>query len=467
MVLKPIILGIDYLIDIVKNILRFLGFDRAVSFGILARVWSLFSGPITIMIIATGFSPEQQGFYYTFSSLLALQIFFDLGLMFVISQFASHEFVHLSWGPRGGIEGSPLALKRFSDLLCKTVLWFGVASLLMIVILVPAGLIFFSQKGAVSFSWRLPWILAVTGTAMNLFVMPFFAVIMGSGDVVTVNKRELAGAMLSSILCWLVIGLHGGLYSIFAVTFGNLAIAWGYLLYKRPEFVKLALAGCFGKNHAALKEPGLSWWGEIWPMQWRMAVSSGSAFFIFQLFNPILFYYHGAVVAGQMGMTISVANALLAGSMTVLNARTPEFGKRIAVRDWQGLDLLFKKATTQSMGLVTAGSMVGVGVIWVLQANFKIGQRFLPPEQAALLFGAICFQTVSAAFAIYLRAHKQEPLMTMTVITSFLQGAITWYFGKNYASYGVTSGYLAVMSCFMLPYILVVWKRCRNEWHKC
>lgn len=453
--------------DIAKNILLFLGFDRAVSFGILARVWSLFSGPITIMIIATGFSPEQQGFYYTFSSLLALQIFFDLGLMFVISQFASHEFVHLSWGARGSIRGEPVALKRFTDLLCKTVLWFGVASLLMIAILVPAGLIFFGQKGAVSFSWRLPWILAVTGTALNLFVMPFFAVIMGSGDVVTVNKRELAGAVLSSILCWLVIGLHGGLYSVFAVNLGTLAIAWGYLLYKRPELVKLAWVDCFGKGRAARKEPGLSWWGEIWPMQWRMAVSSGSAYFIFQLFNPILFYYHGAVVAGRMGITISVGNALLAGSMTVLNAKTPEFGKRIAVHDWQGLDRIFQKATIQSCGLAVMGAIVGVGAIWVLQAYFPIGRRFIAPGQAAFLFGAICVQTVNSAFAVYLRAHKQEPLMTMTVLASLLQGGVTWYLGKQYATSGVTIGYFAVMTGFIFPYILFIWRRCRQEWHTC
>lgn len=453
--------------DIAKNILLFLGFDRAVSFGILARVWSLFSGPITIMIIATGFSPEQQGFYYTFSSLLALQIFFDLGLMFVISQFASHEFVHLRWGVRGSIEGEPVAFKRFTDLLSKTVLWFGVASLLMIVILVPAGMIFFAQKGAVSFSWRLPWILAVTGVALNLFVMPFFAVIMGSGDVVTVNKRELAGAMLSSILCWLVIGLHGGLYSVFAVNLGTLAIAWGYLLYKRPELVKLAWVGCFGKNRAARKEPGLSWWREIWPMQWRMAVSSGSAYFIFQLFNPILFHYHGAVVAGQMGMTISVANALLAGSMTVLNAKTPEFGKRIAVHDWQGLDRLFKKTTIQSFGLAITGAIVGVGIIWVLQAYLPIGRRFIAAGQAAFLFGTICVQTVNSALAVYLRAHKQEPLMTMTVLASILQGGVTWYLGKQYATSGVTIGYFFVTAGFIFPYVLFIWSRCRQQWHTC
>lgn len=451
----------------VKKILRFLGFDRAVTFGILARSWSLISGPITMVIIATGLSAPQQGFYFTFSSLLGLQTFFDLGLMYVLAQFASHEFVNLSWGRGGRLEGDPLALRRFTDLLCKTTLWFGIAAVLMAVILIPAGLIFFGQKGNVDFHWRLPWILAVVGVSLNLFVTPFFSIIMGSGDVVTVNKRELVAALTSSVLCWAVIGFHGGLYAAFAVNSGALAISWGYLLARRPELLKLAWRGWFGEERAIRKTPGgLSWWGEIWPMQWRMAISSGSAYFIFQLFNPILFQYHGSVVAGQMGMTLTAANALMAGSMTILQAKVPEFGKLIAVREWKKLDELFYHSLKKTLTLVGLGALVGTFVIWALQTFYlKIGKRFIPTEQAAMLFGTIFFMIISGSIASYLRAHKQEPLMKMTVFSSILQGLATWYLGKYYGSLGATAGYFAVTTFFICPYCLIVWKRCRKEWH--
>jgi O-antigen/teichoic acid export membrane protein len=364
------------------------------------------------------------------------------------------------------LEGDPVALKRFTDLLCKTVLWFGVAALLMMTVLIPAGLYFFGQKGNVDFQWRLPWILAVVGTSLNLFVTPFFSIIMGSGDVVTVNKRELVAAVLSSILCWAVIGLHGGLYAAFAVNLGALVISWGYLLSRRPELVKLAWRGWFGEERAVRKAPGgLSWWGEIWPMQWRMAVSSGSAYFIFQLFNPILFQYHGSVIAGQMGMTLTAANALLAGSMTVLHAKTPEFGKRIAVRDWRGLDRLFNDTTKRALILALVGAVTGFCAIWVLQAYFTIGRRFIPAWQAAILFGTVFFQILGGAFANYLRAHKQEPLVRMTMFSSLLQGCMTWYLGKHYASLGVTGGYFAVTAFFTAPYCYFVWRQCRREWH--
>lgn len=451
---------------LIKRILRFLGFDRAVTFGILARVWSLFSGPITIMIVACGFSPEQQGFYYTFSSLLALQTFFDLGLMFVIAQFASHEFVKLSWGDDGALNGDPVALERFTDLLCKTTLWFGAAAALMVLALVPAGLLFFGEKGAVSFSWRLPWILAVVGTALNLFVMPFFALIMGSGDVVTVNKRELVAAVASSFLCWAVIGFHGGLYAAFAVNLGALFISWGYLLSRRPMFIKLAIKGWSRGVKTGYKiSGGLSWWSEIWPMQWRMAVSSGAAYFMFQLFNPVLFHFHGAAAAGRMGMTLTAANALLAGSMTVLNARTPEFGKLVAIRDWSGLDVLFLRVTKHALALALFGACAGFAVIWQLQAHFAIGGRFIPAGDAALLFGAIVIQTAAGAFANYLRAHKQEPLMGMTIVASVLQGAGTWFLGKHFGARGVCVAFLSVTAAFVLPYVLLVWNRCRRQWH--
>ncbi|WP_324080337.1 hypothetical protein [Geomonas sp.] len=419
-----------------------------------------------MVVIATKLSPIQQGFYFTFSSLLALQMFFDLGLMFVIAQFSSHEFVDLSWKKNGAIDGSPLAVRRFTDLLCKTTLWFGVAALLMIIVLVPAGLIFFQQKGNVDFSWRIPWTLAVIGTALNLFVCPFFSIMLGSGEVVTVNKRELVSALSSSILCWSVLSLHGGLYAAFAVNLGGLFISWGYLLSRRPEMIKLAWRGWFGEERQQRKASGgLSWWKEIWPMQWRLAISVGSSYFIFQLFNPVLFQYHGSVIAGQMGMTLTAANALLAGSTTVFNVKVPEFGKLVANRDWKRLDDIFMDGTRRALLLALFGTVAGTSAIWALQSYTTLGKRFIPYAEAGLLFSTVFFQIVIASLAAYLRSHKKEPLMKMTILASILQGAATWYFGKHYAALGVTVAFFIINSCFIFPYTFFVWRRCKRQWH--
>jgi hypothetical protein len=200
-------------------------------------------------------------------------------------------------------------------------------------------------------------------------------------------------------------GAHGGLYAVFAVTCGNVIISWSYLFRQKPELLKLAWQGISTSIFLKEKRGAISWREEIWPMQWRMAVSSGAAYFIFQLFNPILFHYHGSVVAGQMGMTLAAANALLGICLTLQIAKSPDFGKFIAIRNWKNLDREFIRVLFQSATLATIGAVAGWYIIWFLQKNYPVGQRFIPASHAALLLGAVCVQTVNSAFAIYLRAH--------------------------------------------------------------
>jgi O-antigen/teichoic acid export membrane protein len=305
----------------------------------------------------------------------------------------------------------------------------------------------------------------VIGTGLNLLVTPFFAMIMGSGDVVTVNYRELIGGIAGSAISWLVLGAHGGLYAVFAVTFGNIIISWSYLFRQKPALLKLAWQGISASGFFWGNRGAISWRDEIWPMQWRMAVSSGASYFIFQLFNPILFHYHGSIVAGQMGMTLAAANALLGICFTLQIAKSPVLGKLIAVRNWKNLDRQFFRVLLQSATLAFIGAFAGWWIIWFLQKNYPVGQRFISASHSAILLGAVCVQIVNSAFGIYLRAHKKEPLMMVSVIASIIQGALTWFLGMRYSTLGVTSGYFLVSLLFLFPSVFLIWKRCRAEWH--
>ncbi|NVN98807.1 MAG: hypothetical protein HXX17_05735 [Geobacteraceae bacterium] len=451
----------------VIKILRMLGFNRAVGYGVLTRAWGVLAGPISIMIIAIRFSKEQQGFYYTINSLLAMQIFFELGLTGVIATFASHEFANLRWCEQGRIEGDPHSLSRFTGLLSKSSKWFGIAAILLAVALMPVGLIFFGtgQSASLDFGWRLPWILAVLGTALNLMVVPFFAIIMGSGDVVVVNHREMIGGIIGSCISWLVMGLHGGLYAACAVSFGNVIISWSYLLKQKPELLKLAWRGLFANSEVSKSSVGFSWKDEIWPLQWRSAIAWCAGYFIFQIFTPVLFKYQGASVAGQMGMTMSACNALLAVCVTWISAKSPEFGKLVAQSQWFELDQLFFRVLKQSFIIVAGGAISGWGLIFILQQNFQVGQRFLPAQQVAFLLLSIVIITVTNCFAIYLRAHKREPFMYLTIFTSILSGISTLVLGKLYSSFGIILGFLAIMLFISLPTIYYIWSKCRIAWH--
>jgi hypothetical protein len=374
----------------------------------------------------------------------------------------------LNWGVHGDIHGDPIAVSRFTDLIGKTSKWFSIAALLLISGLVPAGLIFFDQgqHADPGFPWRLPWVLAVVSTGFNLAATPFFAVIMGSGDVVTVNHRAMVGMIAGSFIAWLCIGFHGGLYAVSAINIGNILITYTYLARQKPKLLLRAWQSIWRADPSPVGPATISWWDEVWPMQWKIALSWVSGYFLFQLFNPILFYYQGAGIAGRMGMTLNAANALLGASITILNAKNPEFAMLIARRDWNSLDRLFYRVGAQSVVLASAGAVAGGSVIWYLQGHHALGQRFLPAGQAVLLFLTTAIIVVIYGFATYLRAHKQEPLMYMSLITAVLQGSATWYLGKHYSSKGVILGYLATTLLISLPSTYFIWRRCRTLWHE-
>jgi len=82
-----------------------LGLDKAIGYTILGRAWASLAGLVTVALIAHLLSPAEQGFYYTFGSLIALQIIFELGFSFVILQMASHERAHLTISEDDEISG--------------------------------------------------------------------------------------------------------------------------------------------------------------------------------------------------------------------------------------------------------------------------------------------------------------------------------------------------------------------------
>src|SRR5271163_895400 len=80
----------------IARLKHFIGLDRAIAWTLAARLWSMAAGIATLLLIAHYLSPAQQGYYYTFASLVALQVFFELGFSYVVLQLASHERAQLT-----------------------------------------------------------------------------------------------------------------------------------------------------------------------------------------------------------------------------------------------------------------------------------------------------------------------------------------------------------------------------------
>jgi O-antigen/teichoic acid export membrane protein len=428
-------------------------------------MWGALAGPLTILLIATQFSKIEQGYYYTFSGLLALQFFFELGLLTVLAQFAAHEFAFLSWGEKGEITGSEEHHDRFVDLLGKGFKWYTVSAALLIIVLVPSGLYFFTQSTAIiiDFTWRLPWTLAVIGVGCNLLLIPFYAVIIGSGDVASINRREMMGGMTGSIIGWIVIASGGGLYAIPAVTTGTIIVGVVYLYKSKPRLVKTAFTSAFGPQRPSHT---ISWWREVWPMQWKIALSWVSGYFIFQFFTPVLFKFHGPVVAGQMGMTLSIWNAIVATCSTWMAVKAPLFGKLIATKNWRELDVEFFRSLKQSVVVTLIICSLALAVIYALQQYSTLGERLIPAQYVFFMFAALIVQIITNGFATYLRAHKREPFLYLSMFAALLQAVCVLVIGKMFSYQGITIGFAVIIILIFFPLAYLIWIRCRKEWHK-
>ena len=339
-----------------------LGIDRAVFFTLLGRGWNVGAGLLTIAVIARFLSPELQGYYYTFNSVIALQIFAELGLNFAIVQFASHEMAELAWQPDATVSGNPNAKRRLQSLLHFAYSWFGGAALLMIALLMPAGLYFFGAvKGGVITlpNIAIPWSLLVVLTAFNLFITASAALLEGCGKVAKIAVMRLWQSILAMTTVCITLALGGKLYALVASSLMMALIGFGWLLVNHRKFFKDLIG-----HRTAL--PGMSWRTEIWPFQWRIAISWMSGYLIFQLFNPLLFKTHGSIAAGQMGMSLQIIGAMNGVAMVWITTKAPTYGQLIASKQFAKLNALFARGLLQSSGFANHEfdaiiNFVGVG----------------------------------------------------------------------------------------------------------
>jgi O-antigen/teichoic acid export membrane protein len=437
-----------------------LGIDKPIAFTILGRAWASSAGLVTVALIARFLSPAEQGYYYTFGSLVALQIVFELGFSFVILQMASHERAHLEIAPNGTLTGNPAAHARLASVLQKAVRWYSSAAAVLAVFLLLAGFRFFSrhQQTGVNVHWHLPWIVAAVAAAITFQIDPILSFMEGCGFVANVARVRLGQAAAGSLLAWTVLVFHHGLFAPSLVILGNAFVALLWL--SRHRYLLLSLLRHPTHGHR------IHWIQEVWPFQWRIAVSWLCGYFIFQLYNPVLFAFRGAVVAGQMGMSLSLASALQSVAVSWINTKAAPFGSLIARRDFERLDRTFFQSLRQSIGVCAFGALtVWSGVVYINYAHIKFAHRLLDPISMAILLTTVLLNVVIFGEATYLRAHKQEKFLLNSVIGAILMAASTWFLGKEYGARGVVTGSLLVGLFMGLPLATYVFVKYRRLWH--
>ena len=439
-----------------------LGLDAAVVFTVLARGWSSLAGLLTLTLIAHFLSPAEQGFYYTFYSIVALQIVFELGFSVVVLQTATHEAAHLMIHPDGRVTGSVVAHSRLASLLQRSVRWYASAAVLMACLLIPVGMHFFARQsathGATGVRWLAPWILVVLATAGTFQVDPAFSFLEGCGYVPEVARTRLAQTVLGTTAGWVALLLHHGLFAPGLMILGQAIAGGGLVFRKRSLLIPLLRYPTSGVT--------IDWRAEVWPFQWRIAISWLCGYFSFQLFNPILFAYRGPVEAGQMGMSLNICGTLMSMAIAWINTKAAPFGRMIAHREFRRLDTTFFRALWQSG---TAAVLTCTGVFFatlLLRAHgVAFALRLLAPLPLALLLLSTVINIVVFGYALYLRAHKQEKFMANSIAGALWMAPAALVFGRLHGALGIAAAYAAGSVVIGLGFGTYTFLRWRRLWH--
>jgi hypothetical protein len=453
------------MIERVKNRMlsfaRAAGMDSAVVFTVAQRVWMLASGPITLLLVARGLTPTEQGYYYAFASVLGLQILFELGLIAVVIQFASHEMVSLRWLGGARLEGDERALGRLASLLRGASLWYAAAAAITLLLVFPGGALMFSRRGSSGVRWLVPWLWVVVVSGGRLILSPVLAMLEGCGRVAAVARLRTTSNILGTVLMWGALLANWRLFAVPINATVQLCGAVYWLIVNHGSTLRQLVAS----QRRAISR--IDWRREVWPMQWRVAVSMVSSYFIFQLFVPVLFSTRGPIEAGQMGMSATVMSTLTVTALAWVTTKAPQMGALVAKREFAELDATFFRAFKRSAVVVTLGG----GAFWLFGwglhvAGLRLAQRLLPPLPLALLVLSGIANQVFSSQAAYLRAHRQEPFVRVAATMAVLCSISAYVLGARWGATGMMAGFLTIMLFVGVGGGTAIFLAKRREWHR-
>ncbi len=397
------------------------GLDEQVLSTLLFRGWSTIAGALSLVLAPLWLSPVEQGYYYTFGSVLALQIFFELGLNQIIMQLASHEAAHLELKPNGKFVGDAVNVGRLGSLARMLGHWYSFAAVLFAILGGGAGALFFSHKGSLpASSWLGAWAMLVSCTALNLWFSPKLAMLEGCGRIGEIARLRLKQSMSGYVVLWTLLACGAGLWAAISIPLAA-AVCTGFWLRSNGSVLAWLHA------HVSLTPDRLSWKTDVLPLQWRVALSWVSGYFIFNLFTPLVFSRYGAVEAGRLGMALTIYAAASAIGMSWVNAKAPTFTAMIARGQRAELNALFRNVALRST-VFTALICAGVVVLaWALTwAGVPLMRRIASPAVLAVLGLVTSINGIVFSMATYMRAHREEPMLMQSLGTAVLTSLVAW-----------------------------------------
>lgn len=430
-----------------KKIGQRLQLDRPLLFALAAKCWQAFSGPVTLALVISVFSPDEQGVYYGLASIIGIQAIFELGLLNVLISQSGIESAQMFKGELSDDQANQLPAQRLGLLISSSRKWFCMASLLYVLAGWCFGWFTLSPVNS-QLNWWLPLVVVIPVAAMSIALAPALAILEGAGFRESIYRFRMVQIVTGSIVVWasLLMGLK--LWTIVIAT--CVQTFWAsYLVFVRHAD--------FFKRFRKLPKPedGFSWRRDVVPMQWRVALISVAHYLASQLFVSVIVggsSVESAADAGRLGATLTMTTAIqmlaLAWVQTKFSLVSAHHGageRETAGNMWRQTAIVSTALLCVALGtliaLIAALPFAGRG--WEL--------RFLSPWQLAVLSVGLVANHLLALQSFYVMARRANPFWIPAVVGLLTTAAAVWIFGRMYSTSGLVIAYAVATGLVALP----------------
>lgn len=420
--------------------------DRPLWFAMSARAWQAISGPLTIIFLVRALTLGEQGVYYVLASVMSIQLFFELGLLNVLISQSGHLASDIA-------ANRPHAKQRMSQLISVAGRWFLWASVLYAFAAIGFGWRTLADKVSTD-DWKMPLVCLSIVAAGTVALAPRLAILEGAGYRASVYKVRFFQMLLGTLAVWSTLLMGFKLWALVLSSFVQFLCSFlATFVVHRSFFESLHHAKEDREtNVKSVEESGLKWFSEVFPLQWRVALTSIAYHVATQFFTVILVRYHGEEAAGQLGMTMSIVMAIQGMAITFIQTKFSLVSNLHGAGDREEAGELWRRSALISTGLlVTALSSVLI-LIWLLPLAEKGWEdRFIEPWQMVILAVGCVANHGVALQGFYVLSRKGKPFLSACLIGFGVTAISVWAGGAWWGATGIVTGYAFGMLCITLP----------------
>ena len=375
-------------------------FESTAHVVVLQKFVQALTGLVTAWLVTVYLTPDEQGYYFTMGSIFSSYILLDLGLSSLLVQFSARSFTGLSWYKQEIIDlGDGQKRSSFLGLVSWTLRWYSFTGLAAF-LLIPIGYVYFYfAKSGADVAWQLPWIAVVSSVALSMPTIGILSILEGAEKIRVTYVLRIAHYLLGAFLAWvLLIQGHG----LFAQSMAPLAMAVVVIYWLRKHYSVLI-------KSPPSRASNFKWRLDVWSEQKLVTVGWFSNYLFLHVPVPVVFYFSGAKVAGQMGLAMVVANVTGAIAMSWVTAATPRITSLITRGDVADGRAVFERSLAIAVLLLLLGGTSVTGLVIFVQ-GYSWSERILGPGQLILIFFVFSLFHVVNSLVIYFRAFKIEPV---------------------------------------------------------